>query len=83
MAFLQFLAVGEKSWLGTGFTEQLARLIVEMRRIGMNDFGGRVNCTICVDVCPPWPTITFARFWNEIARGTAIPASRSDPPPTG
>ena len=49
----------------------------------MYDCGGLLNITICVDVCPVCPTISLPRGLKLIARGVAIPASASVPPPTG
>src|SRR6185436_7830617 len=47
------------------------------------DFGGLVRITIWVEVWPPAPTISDPAWRNEIALGVAIPASPTDPPPTG
>src|ERR1043165_7058745 len=51
------------------------------------DFGGLLSTTICVDVCPPAPTISFPTGPKLIVLGVAIatllaPPFR-EPPPTG
>src|SRR6185295_11735036 len=43
VAFFQFLAIGEESRLGATLAEQLARLIVEVRRIWMIALAQRNN----------------------------------------
>src|SRR5687767_6451620 len=49
----------------------------------MYDCGGLVRITICVAVCPLRPSISFPDGENEIARGVAIPAVATEPPPDG